>query len=105
MQRHPDRFQHGFQVLENRIVPESQHVDAGLAQEIAAPCIAGHLVHMLTAVQFYRQASSVVVEIQYVGWEGVLTPELESTKSSTAKKVPDSLLRIRCAMTQLAGEG
>ena len=89
-------FQNSFEIVEQLIIPESQHLDSGTRQCFGSLGVIGflRLIIMTAAIQFDRQLDIVAVKIKDEPPERMLAPKFDSAKPPTAQQMPEKLLGI-----------
>ncbi len=71
-------LQHSISLYKRIIIPESNHPETFRLKMSGSFCVAGRLLGMLPAVQFYYQLLLKANEICDVRWNRMLSPKLEA---------------------------
>src|SRR5262249_44872359 len=85
----PDHFRNRIEVVIDRGIPESQHLESRSLKPVLAILITGFLADMAFPIQFDNQPRSSTVEVHDVSRKRGLPPELEASEATTTKFGPE----------------
>jgi len=102
----PNLKPHGFQLATQLMIPEAQHFDALLREELISLPISGALIEKAVpaAVKFNRQLRDRAVEIEEVAAAGVLAAKFEIIEAMVAEQAPQALFGVGGFLAELTGE-
>jgi hypothetical protein len=87
-------FQHSIGLLQCFIIPEADYPKAFRLKKNCSFGIARDLLCMLPAIQFHYQLLFDTDEINYVRWNRMLPPKLESAEVAVFQLQPQPQFRV-----------
>jgi len=100
-----DAVQNSATLLDQLIVPESQHAKALLVQPGTSLRIVVFLRRMLTAIKLDDEVRGQANEVNDVGSESMLTTKLEQFEATRSKLAPQHAFDVRALDSKRAGLG
>jgi hypothetical protein len=86
-------LQHALAIAQHFIVPKAKHLPA-LAFQIGVPRLVARALGVLETVSLDDQLSANAKNVDNVGADRNLSPELESAKATIAQKTPEAKLGV-----------
>lgn len=98
-----DHPHHGFRIVHNLTVPESNDPISLRGQVCRAVIIMLRLLHVLASIQLNHQAAARRAEIRYIGTDGMLTAEVYALLAQRTQRSPELLFGWCQVLTKFPG--